>query len=95
MFVKHCIFVITHIGEDMILYTDGSCDNPQEPYTSRAAWAVVLKQSTNQTYQSQTFQVLATGHCTGLQTINRAELYAMVVAVEAIAPLQPSSCQGL
>lgn len=51
----------------------------------------MLKQSTHNTYQSQTFQVLATGHCTGLQTINRAELQAMVVAVEAIAPLQPQS----
>ena len=25
------------------LYTDGSCDDPRDPYSARGAWAVVLR----------------------------------------------------
>lgn len=76
---------LAHLHDDVILYTDGSCDNPKDPYASRAAWAVVIRQTGDEHFQTQTFKVVATGHCTGLQTINRAELQAFVVAVESVA----------
>lgn len=49
--------VITRVEEGTILYTDGSRDNPEEPYASRAAWAVVIKQTDDSHYQTHTFQV--------------------------------------
>ena len=69
-------------SNDMTLYTDGSCDDTRDPFTARAAWAVVLSNSIPNQPGVRTFHVVATGHCPGLQTINRSELYAMIIAVE-------------
>ena len=70
------------IQDGTVLYTDGSCDNPCDPYTARAAWAVVA--CTYDTVDNAEFkyQVLANGHCPGHQTINRAELFAILIAAE-------------
>ena len=78
-----------HIPNHTVVYRDGTCDNPRDPYAARAAWAAIIRTPTDPTHETETinwnFQVLAAGHCPGHQTIGRAELYAMVVAVELIS----------
>ena len=68
-----------HNGD--VFYTDGSCQNPTSPYAARAAWAVVHRSRSSSTLENK-YQVLATGHCPGKQTINRAELFALVISAE-------------
>lgn len=70
-----------HVHHGDVIYTDGSCDHPKDPYTARAAWAVVIRQN-NITPNTVAYATMATGHCPGRQTINRAELYALLVAAE-------------
>ena len=67
---------------DLILYTDGSCDDTRDPYTARAAWAVVASTQDQHDPLLRLYTVLASGHCPGPQTINRAELFALITAVE-------------
>lgn len=56
-----------------------------ESHMQLAAWAAILRTPTTSMQNDSKFQVLAAGHCPGLQTINRSELFAMVVAVELVA----------
>lgn len=70
-------------GTDDTIYTDGSCQNPRSPFVARAAWAVIHRtRCRNTPHKDYDYKVLASGHCPGLQTINRAELYAMLIAAE-------------
>ena len=72
------------ISQDATIYTDGSCDNTRDPYTARAAWSVIFSHACPADPEHRFFRVLASGHCPGHQTINRSELYALVVAAENI-----------
>lgn len=72
-----------------MFYTDGSCDEATSPYVARAAWAVVLRQADQNDPTIQTVRITASGHCPGLQTINRAELYAFVIAAKQAIYAQP------
>lgn len=64
-----------------VFYTDGSCQHPTSPFVARAAWAVIHR--SRHTHNSEDkYRVLATGHCPGIQTINRAELFAILTAAE-------------
>ena len=78
-----------NIPDQTVIYTDGTCDNPRDPYAARAAWAAIIRTPTDPPHDAAAtnwnFQVLAAGHCPGHQTIGRAELYAMVVAVELVS----------
>ena len=71
-----------HINHGTTIYTDGSCDDPRDPYAARAAWAAITCDPPSEDMPARKFTVLATGHCPGAQTINRAELYAILVAAE-------------
>lgn len=79
-----------NLPNSVTFYTDGSCDDPRDPYAARAAWAVVYKIPAEDVMRLQNIQLLATGHCVGHQTINRAKLQAMVAAAETadIAPAE-------
>lgn len=66
-------------------YTDGSCDTPPDPFTRRAAWAIVIGQEEQHSLRQppmRSIDLVTAGHCLGPQTINRAELYAIMVAAE-------------
>lgn len=67
-----------------VFYTDGSCDAPTDPYAARAAWAVVIRQPKPEDPTTYTLTVTANDHCPGHQTINRAELFAFLIATEQI-----------
>ena len=87
MFLRHTsisIQPLASVPPNTVLYTDGSCDDTRDPYTARAAWSVVIRTPHPETHQLQVFQVLACGHCPGHQSINRSELFAMVIAVEQV-----------
>lgn len=73
---------VTAIQQGAVFYTDGSCDEPTSPYVARAAWAVVLRQANPNIPETQTITITASGHCPGHQSINRAELYAFLIATE-------------
>lgn len=75
---------IQSIEAGTVFYTDGSCDSPNDPYAARAAWAVVIRQPQPEDPTTYTLTVTANGHCPGLQTINRAELFAFLIATEQI-----------
>ena len=67
-------------SETQHLFLDGSCRSPTSPCTSLASWAVILANRTCP---------LAAGILPGIrQTINRAELWAAVVAVSWAAHFQ-------
>ena len=72
-------------------YSDGSCLNPDLPVASLAAWGLILSLDTNEVDKeravktctsigavTQHFLVVATARCHGTQSIDRAELQAMV-----------------
>ncbi len=74
-----------------IFYSDGSCFNPATPAASLAAWGLVLSLDTSTSSRQQAltncntlgavsnhFIVVATARCHGEQSIDRAELQAMV-----------------
>lgn len=87
MYLRHTTLSIAPLGRlpgDVTIYTDGSCDDTRDPYTARAAWSVVCSVPHHVQNEYRVFRVLACGHCPGPQTINRSELYAMVVAVEQV-----------
>lgn len=73
------------LSPNAIIYTDGTCDDTRDPYSARAAWAAILYNAHGSLTQDNPYQVLAAGHCPGPQTINRSELFAMVIAVEYAA----------
>ena len=79
---------VTHhiptLSSNATVYTDGTCDNTRDPSTAREGWAAVLRTAHLADPIQYTFQVTAAGHCPGHQTINRSELYALLVAVEQI-----------
>lgn len=83
----HNLAIHSHIPlhPQAVIYTDGTCDDTRDPYSARAAWAAIIYNPTLHSTPDPVFQVLAAGHCPGSQTINRSELYAMVVAVEYAA----------
>ena len=85
----------TQLRPGAMFYTDGSCDEPTSPYVARAAWAVVLHQADQHDPAIQTVRITASGHCPGLQTINRAELYAFVIAAEQAIYAQPQALVGI
>ena len=94
MFLRNCTSFATHPqiippGPGTFIYTDGSCDDTRDPYTARAAWAVVFSHPHPLDAEFRNYSVSACGHCPGPQTINRSELFAMVIAVE-----QVQACQG-
>lgn len=81
----HTIQVNTQIeiGQDDTIYTDGSCLHPRSPYVARAAWAVIHRtRCCPPSTDEYEYKVLATGHCPGAQTINRAELFALLIGAE-------------
>lgn len=80
-----------HLSPHAVIYTDGTCDDTRDPYSARAAWAAIMYTPPGVTPRDTAFQVLAAGHCPGQQTINRSELFAMVVAVEYAAKDNPTT----
>lgn len=75
------------LAHHAVVYTDGTCDHPKDPYAARAAWAAVLRTPTLDEGCPYRFQIFALGHCVGMQTTNRSELFAIVVAAEQIVAL--------
>eukprot|EP00438_Fugacium_kawagutii_P005578 Skav228724 [mRNA] locus=scaffold1830:269748:271832:- [translate_table: standard] len=82
-------------GQDLRFYTDGSADPSNFPEGSRAAYSVVLHTSTTEQDIAAdlaafaatrtipaAYQTVAVGYCQGAQTIQRAELLAVLVPVE-------------
>eukprot|EP00438_Fugacium_kawagutii_P034914 Skav206375 [mRNA] locus=scaffold834:215804:217156:+ [translate_table: standard] len=76
----------------MHIFTDGSCSNPSHPTTRHAAYACVLDLCPDDAARQQQvqrwcstgqpfdcFQTIAVGRVHGEQTINRAELSALIV----------------
>jgi ribonuclease HI len=74
-------------------FTDGACENPTNPFFRRSAWAIILdlsksaehrsailQQSASQMEFTNLFQCLGTGLTIGKQSIDRAELTAVVTA---------------
>ena len=80
-------------GQSVRFFTDGACENPTNPFFRRSAWAIILdlsksaehrsailQQSASQMEFKNLFQCLGTGLTTGKQSIDRAELTAVVTA---------------
>lgn len=73
-------------------YTYGTCGRPKEPNNCRAAWAVIQHcRHAPKDHSFDDFAVLQTSHVKGSQTINRAELEAVVCAT----PLSTSQKERL
>eukprot|EP00438_Fugacium_kawagutii_P030624 Skav219540 [mRNA] locus=scaffold556:77175:84289:- [translate_table: standard] len=64
-----------HAEETLHIYTDGSCVFPSQPQKRRAAFALVLLKGS---FDTPTFHTLAVAECKGRQTIDRAELQAVL-----------------
>lgn len=77
-------------GQQVILFTDGSCKNPAHAWHRRAAFSVILSTSNTDDERADdvntfkitgqippTFLTLAVAECQGVQTIPRAELQAV------------------
>lgn len=83
-------------GEEPIFFTDGSCSDPKDSDKRRAAFAVVYHPMITPLHRARmmesfrqepivpdSFVVLAVGECRGQQTINRAELQAVMTVVSS------------
>ena len=93
-------------GEDgLTLYTDGTCDRPADLQIAQAAWAVVLDplpgiaaRTANHSRIEQhiaEMHVQECGRCPGRQSIGRAELLALAVAIARVKHLRVvSDCKG-
>ena len=79
------------LGVTPTFFSDGSCIHPETPAISLAAWGLVwalantpeerkfvLSNSHDKQIVQQQFAVIGTGRCHGAQTIDRAELQAMI-----------------
>ena len=83
-------------GEEPIFFTDASCSDPKDSDKRRAAFAVVYHPMITPLHRARmmesfrqepivpdSFVVLAVGECRGQQTINRAELQAVMTVVSS------------
>ena len=90
--IRNCI----DQGEEPIFFTDGSCSHPTDSDKRRAAFAVVYHPMITPLHRARmmesfrqepivpdSFVVLAVGECRGQQTINRAELQAVMTIVSS------------
>ena len=88
-----------------IVYTDGTCDHPKDTQIAQAAWSIVVEptpgtghfQATHAqlTRHIQEMQVLECGRLSGPQTIGRAELLAIAIAIARVRNIRViSDCKG-
>ena len=88
-----------------IIYTDGTCDHPKDTQIAQAAWSIVADPSpgiehvqaahAQLNWHIQEMQVLECGRSSGLQTIGRAELPAIAIAIARVRNIRVvSDCKG-
>ena len=79
--------------DSYLIFTDGSCLHPNHEYARSAAFAIVIYDPTKQ-HDAHGFRLIGAAECSNQQSINRAELLALVeVAVNQHAGTVVSDSQ--